>query len=45
MNATNKVDFKKLLSKYSIILILIIIMVICTFANSSFLSASNLINV
>lgn len=45
MNAMNKVDFKKLLSKYSIILILVIIMVICTFANSNFLSVSNLINV
>lgn len=36
---------KKALSKYSIILILIVIMLICAFANSNFLSKNNLINV
>lgn len=36
---------KKLLSKYSIILILIIIMAVCTLVNSSFLTPSNMRNV
>lgn len=45
MSIGKSTDVKKLFSKYSIILILILIMVVCTFANRSFLSASNLINV
>ena len=36
-------DSRKLLSKYSIILVLIVIMIACTFINSSFLTANNLI--
>lgn len=38
-------DAKKALSKYSIILILIFIMIVCTIANSSFLTMNNLLNV
>lgn len=41
----NKFDYRKILSKYSIVLVLIVIMIACTFANSSFLTANNLINV
>ena len=37
--------FKKLLSKYSIVLILIAIMIACTIASESFLTPRNLINV
>lgn len=33
----NKFDYRKILSKYSIVLVLIVIMIACTFANSSFL--------
>ena len=36
---------KKLLSKYSIILVLVVIMVICSVANSNFLTKNNLLNV
>ena len=41
----SKFDYRKILSKYSIVLVLIVIMIACTFANSSFLTANNLINV
>lgn len=42
---TKKVNFRKIISKYSIILILIIIMVMCTIADSNFLTVNNLLNV
>lgn len=45
MNTGKKIDFRKILSKYGIILILIVIMIACTFANRSFLTVNNLINV
>lgn len=45
MEKSGTLDMKKLLSKYSLLLILIVIMAICTFANESFLTARNLINV
>lgn len=45
MNTGKKVDFRKILSKYGIILILIAIMIVCTFANRSFLTVNNLLNV
>ena len=32
----SKFDYRKILSKYSIVLVLIVIMIACTFANSSF---------
>ncbi len=38
-------DFSKLISKYSLVLILIIMIVVCSAANSNFLSAPNLLNV
>ena len=45
VSTTKKVDVKKLLSKYSIVLILIVIMAICAIANDRFLTLNNLINV
>lgn len=45
MNSGKKIDVKKLVSKYSIIIVLLAIMIVCTIANRSFLTASNLINV
>ena len=42
---TKSFDFRKILQKYSIVLVLIVIMIACTIANSSFLTANNLINV
>lgn len=39
------VDLKRALSKYSIILILVFIMLVCTIVNSSFLTVNNLLNV
>lgn len=42
---TKKVNFRKIISKYSIILILTIIMVMCTIADSNFLTVNNLLNV
>ena len=45
MNTNKAFDFKKILSKYSILLVLLVIMLACTFINSSFLTANNLINV
>ncbi len=42
---TKNVNFRKIISKYSIILILIIIMVMCTIADSNFLTVNNLLNV
>ena len=41
----SKFDYRKILSKYRHLLVLIVIMIACTFANSSFLTANNLINV
>ena len=38
-------DIRKYLSKFSIIMILIVIMIVCSVANKSFLTATNLINV
>lgn len=40
-----RLDLRKSLSKHSLILILLVFMVVCTFTNSSFLTADNLINV
>lgn len=45
MNNSKKPDFRKLLSKYSIVIVLIAIMIACTLANKSFLTPNNLINV
>ena len=45
MGTGKSLDFKKIISKYGIILILIVIMIACTVANSSFLTSNNLINV
>lgn len=39
------VDFRKVTSKYSLLIILIIFMTVCSFANESFLTTQNLINV
>jgi inositol transport system permease protein len=38
-------DFREIFSKYSLFIILIVFMTVCSFANSSFLSVENLINV
>jgi len=38
-------DFSKLISKYSLVLILIVMIVACSFANNNFLSAPNFLNV
>lgn len=45
MDTGKSLDFKKIISKYGIILILVAIMIACTVANSSFLTSNNLINV
>ncbi len=45
MNTKKVFDYKKILSKYSIVLVLLVIMFACTLINSSFLTANNLINV
>jgi len=45
MELIKSFNIKKILSKYSLVLILVIIMAICAMANSNFLTASNLINV
>lgn len=38
-------DISKLISKYSLVLILIVMLVVCSFANANFLSTANLLNV
>ncbi len=40
-----KADTRKIFSKYSLIFILILLVIICSLANSNFLTATNLINV
>ena len=45
MEKSKTMNFKRLLSKYSLVVILVVIMLACSFANSNFLTARNLINV
>ncbi|HIR93864.1 MAG TPA: ABC transporter permease [Candidatus Egerieimonas intestinavium] len=45
MEKKKSVDISKYLSKYSLFIILIVMMIICGFANENFLTPSNLMNV